>query len=94
MANDYIGIDANSPQGRDLIQLSRQLNQVTDLLADIVNRQSHMHDGSDYSTVETIYGIPTGKGVTVVTALAALKADLDAITGPGIAQVIARLGAG
>jgi hypothetical protein len=89
MAVQYISIDSTKRLGSELrqaVNYGTSFEQQLDKLKDIMDT---MIDGTDYSRLETDFGIATGKGETVYNlvtgALAALR------TGD-LAGVIARLG--
>jgi hypothetical protein len=89
MAVQYINIDSTKRLGSDLrqaVNYGTSFEQQLDKLQDVMET---MIDGTDYSRLETEFGLATGKGETVYNlvtgALAALR------TGD-LAGVIARLG--
>lgn len=68
MAADFILIDRfdnTNPFASELITVAAQLRAAQETLLKIQAKGFRMFSGSDFSTFETNYGIPTGQGQTV-----------------------------
>lgn len=68
MAIDFIKIDPTqsaATQVQDLIQLKNLSVQWLALARKVLDVMGHMNDGTTFTSIETYYGLPTGKGQTV-----------------------------
>lgn len=65
MAIDYIKIDTTSVRGANLKNAILVLRQAEELLQRELDVMNHNQDGTTWTTLETLYGLSTGKGQTV-----------------------------
>ena len=68
MAGDFIKIDPQqngATRANELIAFINSMRNLRMTGAALKATMNHMHDGTDFSTLEALYGIPTGKGQTV-----------------------------
>ncbi len=65
MAVDYLKGNANATFGGKLINARASLNTTMNLLAEIKATMVHNNNGSDWTTIESLFGLPSGKGQTV-----------------------------
>jgi hypothetical protein len=89
MAVQYISIDSTKRLGSELrqtVNYGTSFEQQLDKLKDIMDT---MIDGTDYSRLETDFGLATGKGETVYNLV---TGSLTALRTGDLAGVIARLG--
>jgi hypothetical protein len=89
MAVQYISIDSTKRLGSELrqaVNYGTAFEQQLDKLKDIMDT---MIDGTDYSRLETDFGLATGKGETVYNLV---TGSLTALRTGDLAGVIARLG--
>lgn len=66
--NDYIKIDTNTTTAIHAGKLKegvRQLRNAIDTLIFIRKMMEHMTDESDFTLIETLFGLDAGKGATV-----------------------------
>lgn len=81
MAATHVQIDVSKPRGQ---QLQRLVNMTSEVIQMFDREKSIMDtcvDTADYTLVETIYGLPSGKGQTVFDLLVAARAKVkDAAT--------------
>jgi hypothetical protein len=85
------------PTGNDQARLTAQLrgavNQLTQAAATLLGISNIMSQmvagGTDYTTVETYFGLQTGTGVTVVPIVGTASTDLQ---GSNIQGLLQRLG--
>lgn len=54
-----------APFASKLILLSRSLRDTIDLLDEVKTIMDHNNDGTTFTAIETLFGLPTGKGQTV-----------------------------
>ena len=65
MAKDYIKIDATAPQAPLLRSYISAMRQAYNLGKQCQAIMTHNNDGVDFSSIETLFGVPAGKGQTV-----------------------------
>ncbi len=69
MAIDQIKIDTSAPatatQAPLLKSYVNTLRQAYDVGTRIIDIMGHMNNGTDFTAIETFFGLPTGKGQTV-----------------------------
>lgn len=78
MPNNYIQINQTSQRGGSLYQAVANYYAAKDSLALILANFQQMTDGVDYSTIESAYGIPAGKGQTVNALVTNALGELNA----------------
>lgn len=91
MAADYITVNRSKQLGNSLVraaELTRELRELIDKLADA---GSHSFDGSDYSVMETNFGLVTGTGANTLTLLGYLNEILNTNTTVAGADRLARI---
>lgn len=67
-ANDYIKIDLTNTAAAEAATLKnaiRQLQTVQEQLTSIINKMNHNSNGTVWTTLEALYGLPAGKGQAV-----------------------------
>jgi hypothetical protein len=68
MPIDFIKVttnDTNAPFAADLVSLVRQVRGVFDQIDKVLDVMTHTNNGSDFTTLETLFGLPTGQGQMV-----------------------------
>lgn len=68
MAIDYIKVSKASGDATQAQALTAYVTTVAAALQQgqkIVGMMNHMHNGVDFTLIETVYGLPTGKGQAV-----------------------------
>lgn len=68
MATQFIELRTSDADARlvgDLLNAVRLLDQLYALLEKMANKMERMVDGTDYSQIEKLFGLPTGAGQTV-----------------------------
>lgn len=78
MPNNYIQISVTPQLGRELFNIICQLANIRGRLEQLKLDADNMTDGVSYTTIETAFGIPTGKGQSVYNLLAGTLSDLNA----------------
>jgi hypothetical protein len=66
--NDYIKIDttiSTAVEAGTLKSAIRQLETAKQALTSVLNKMGHNSDGTVFTSLETLYGLPAGKGQTV-----------------------------
>lgn len=69
MAKDYIKIDVQkngASEASTLWQAIRELRQAYESLTRVKAKMFHNFDGADVTQLETLFGLPTGSGQTVL----------------------------
>jgi hypothetical protein len=85
----YITTNTTKRLGADLRQFVHSLKECRSDLREIVAVGSTMIDGANYTLFETEFGLPTGTGQPVASALADCLTSLET---PVVNAVITRLG--
>ncbi len=69
MARDFIKVDTSNAavatQARTLVEFARQLRAAYDQGKRIIAIMSHNNDGSNFTDIETLYGLAAGQGQAV-----------------------------
>lgn len=78
MPNNYIAINQAVLLGSNLEGAICTLSQVKARLEQIKANMDNMTDGVTFTTLESSYGIPSGKGQTVYNLVAGAVADVSA----------------
>ena len=65
MAIDFINVNLASPQGRALVDYARQLRVAYDQGKRILGIMAHNNDGTNFTAIETLYGLAPGMGTVV-----------------------------
>lgn len=86
MAINYITVDRSRQQGNELLTIVETLRYYQDRLRQEKEKMDNMTDGVSYTAIETQYGIPTGKGVSMYNLVSGAVAELAADT--NFAQLI------
>ena len=73
MAIDYIPVNRTKQLGNKAVRLAGMIREVQDLVDEMNDVAGHSHDGSDYSTLETNFGLETGAGANFATLLVLLQ---------------------
>jgi hypothetical protein len=89
MAVTYIKVDVSKRLGADLRQTVVYGEQFDERLHRLKDVMDTMIDGTDYSRLETEFGLVTGKGETVYNLVAGAATD---VSGVNITQLLNRLG--
>lgn len=63
--NDFIAINPNAPQAQMLLMAIRTLRAAQDQLAQSLDKMTHLNNGTDFTPLETQFGVPSGKGQVV-----------------------------
>jgi hypothetical protein len=66
-ANDYIKIDVTNTaatEAQTLKSAIRQLQIANEQLVAVLNKMSHNSNGTVWTSLEALYGLPAGKGQT------------------------------
>lgn len=93
MAIDYITVTRTSrPQlGAQLVRLANMLREVRDLCDAVNDAAGRMHDGANYATLETNFGLATGQGANAATLFGLLNEILNTNTDVTGANRLSRL---
>lgn len=83
MAIDFIQVNTTKPLGAKVVQAANALRAYRELIALIVADVNHMNDGSDYATVETLFGLQAGAGANFVSLLNIQDAIINGTGGAG-----------
>jgi hypothetical protein len=87
MADNYIPITFSTATDQQLASLLRetvdQLQRWREALARIKADMDQMTDGATYTKIETVFGLPTGKGATTYNLVTGALAELNADTSLG-----------
>lgn len=78
MAKDYIKIDNSAPQAALLRSYISALRSAYNLGTQCKAIMTHNNDGVDFSPIETLFGLPTGKGQTVFNLVNGSIGSMDA----------------
>jgi len=69
----------NKNNANQLLGIANQLKGVVSLVNDVANIMSHMTDGtSDFTMIESQFGLQTGQGQAVYTLVTTLKTQIGA----------------
>ena len=63
--NDFIAINPNAPQAQALLMAIRTLRAAQDQLAQAFDKMTHLNNGTDFTPIETQFGVPTGQGKNI-----------------------------
>jgi hypothetical protein len=77
MAADYITVNRAKQLGNSLVRaadLMRELRELIDKLSDVAG---HSFTGSDYSLMETTFGLPTAAGANATTLIGLINTILN-----------------
>lgn len=77
MATTSIDYNASTPHGSQLRSLVEQLRQVRQNLNHVIGVMGTMIDGSDYSMLETKFGITTGQGDDAFNELLSFQGKIN-----------------
>jgi hypothetical protein len=89
MAVTYIKVDISKRLGADLRQTVVHGAQLDERLHRLKEVMETMIDGTDYSRLETEFGLAAGKGETVYNLVSGAATD---VSGTNITQLLIRLG--
>jgi hypothetical protein len=89
MAVQYISVDSTKRLGSELRQAINYGTAFDQQVAKLKEVMETMIDGTDYSRLETEFGLATGKGETTYNLVAGAATDL---AGTNINQLLIRLG--
>lgn len=65
MAKDFISINMQAPQAAMLRNYITNLRAAYNAGAQVREMMTHMNDSTDFSAIETMFGVPAGSGQTV-----------------------------
>lgn len=80
MAINYITVDRSRQMGNELLNIIEMLRLYQDKLRQQKELMDNMTDGTDYTAIETQYGVQTGKGDETYNLIAGTVAELAADT--------------
>lgn len=89
MATTWIATNTNMRLGADLRQAVHALKETRSDLRELKAVMETMIDGSDYSLLETQFGIPVGLGDDTYNLVSGAVGDME---GANINQTVIRLG--
>jgi hypothetical protein len=89
MAVTYIKVDISKRLGADLRQTVVHGEQFDERLHRLKEVMETMIDGTDYTRLETEFGLAAGKGETVYNLVSGAVTD---VSGTNITQLLIRLG--
>ena len=78
MAQNFIAVDLSSKYGRDVVHMRNQLLEASKACDALKDLMLNMIDGSDYSWVETYFGVATGKGEALYNMVNGTAGELAA----------------
>lgn len=71
--NDYVKVDRSKQLGNNLVNLSEQIASVRQLTNLLYSISQHQFSGSDYTTLESNFGLTAGNGAIVAGVLSTLN---------------------
>lgn len=77
MAADYIVVDRGKPLGSTLIRAANNLAAVREQIAELLAVASHCNDGSDFTLMESQFGLQAGTGGNVTTLIGLVDTILN-----------------
>lgn len=80
MPNIYIPINLTSQRGASLFNAAAQYYAAKASLALILADFQSMTDGTDFTTIESAFGIPAGKGQTINALVTNSLSEMNAAT--------------
>jgi hypothetical protein len=83
MAIDFITVNTAKPLGARAVQAANQLRAYRELIALLVGDVNHMNNGSDYTTVESQFGLQSGTGANFTTLLNIQNDIINGTAGAG-----------
>ena len=83
MAIDFIQVNTAKPLGAKVVQAANALRQYRELVALLAADISHMNDGTDYTTVESQFGLQTGVGSNFATLVSIQNDIVNGSAGAG-----------
>lgn len=89
MATTYIATNTTRRLGADLRQAVHALKEARSDFRELKATMETMIDASDYTLLETEFGLPTGQGQTVYNLVSGALTDMEA---SNINQTVIRLG--
>lgn len=95
MANDLIPVDrtvSTAVFAGDLKSAIEQIRSARSALERVRDYALHSIDGTDYSGVETRFGVPTGSGGSLFTLLDGSLQALDGTSSGYVDELLARVG--
>lgn len=90
MAVNYIRITTTNTKGGEVITLVDAVERAFNNLPTVVEQMNALIDGSNYTALETNFGVPTGQGQTFYNLVVGLSTALN--TSADVQQAIFRLG--
>lgn len=84
MAASFIPVDNGAALGRALLKAASDARAFAEEIAGLKRIMDAMTNATDYSIVETQFGIPAGRGGDVVYLISNLKTGLDALSQFGL----------
>jgi hypothetical protein len=69
VAIDYIAVTRTKQLGNTLVRAADLLREFRELIDKVKDTGNHMHDGSNYTAVETNFGLAAGTGSNVMTLI-------------------------
>src|SRR5215471_10784188 len=73
MAADYISVNKTKQLGNYLVQCADLLRQLRELIDRVSDAKDHSFTGSDYSVMETNFGLVTGTGSNAATLIGLME---------------------
>lgn len=89
MADNYISVDTSKRLGNRLRRSVELTREALTLLTEIRDIMDESTDGVVYTTLESIFGLPSGKGGTVHTLVTSVR---NAVQSAATINFINRLG--
>ncbi len=80
MAIDFIHVDTTTTtatKARELLDLQRKLKDAYQQAQYVLALMGHMNNGSDFSLIETRFGLEAGKGQTVFDLVNGTKGSME-----------------
>ena len=96
MARDFIKVDTsattNRVHGGLLLQYVRELRQALETGEHVLAIMNHNNDGSVWTDIETLFGLPAGKGQAVYDlmngSIGSLKGQFQTADGKNITETL------
>ena len=79
-AIDFIKVssnDTNATRASALVSAARALREAYEQLGYVLDNMNHLHDGTDFSQIETFYGLEAGNGQVEFNLINGAKGSMD-----------------
>ena len=80
MAVDFIKVDTSvttAVKARELLECVRAVRTAYEQLIKALETMGHLNDGTTFTSIETVYGLPAGTGQTVFNLVNGAKGSFE-----------------